>query len=245
MLFQQMSAGKFAKLCGVHKKTLFYYDEIGLLKPAYRAANGYRYYTAQQLARMDIIKQLQLLDFSLEEIHDYLAAETMQQRQVFLQKQEQVILRQEMAIRRAKESLKLNAAQLTEFDTYGIGTLFLEETKAYPYVLQEKEPPIVLGAQHYGTQFGLLFDTADIPAKQDRYIVYYQSSQQEAMHIRPAGQYYSMYMWHQKDIHALLQKFLGDLPGKGGKTLYYAGCPLLSAEDAGEIIKLSVAAVQD
>lgn len=35
---------EFAKLCGVEKRTLFFYDEIDLLKPARILPNGYREY---------------------------------------------------------------------------------------------------------------------------------------------------------------------------------------------------------
>lgn len=38
------STGEFAKLAGVSKHTLFYYDEIGLLSPEIKnKENGYRY----------------------------------------------------------------------------------------------------------------------------------------------------------------------------------------------------------
>ena len=35
----------FAKLAGVNKKTLHYYDEIGLFRPAYVNEKGYRFYS--------------------------------------------------------------------------------------------------------------------------------------------------------------------------------------------------------
>ena len=39
-----------AKISGVSVRTLNWYDEIGLLKPAYHGANSYRYYEEVQLA---------------------------------------------------------------------------------------------------------------------------------------------------------------------------------------------------
>lgn len=39
-----MTTKEFAKLCGVEKRTLFFYDEIDLLKPARILPNGYREY---------------------------------------------------------------------------------------------------------------------------------------------------------------------------------------------------------
>lgn len=43
------TTGEFAGLCNIRKDTLFYYDEIGLLKPEIIQDNGYRYYSANQL----------------------------------------------------------------------------------------------------------------------------------------------------------------------------------------------------
>jgi len=38
------TVNKLAKLSGVSIRTLHFYDEIGLLKPALRQNNNYRYY---------------------------------------------------------------------------------------------------------------------------------------------------------------------------------------------------------
>lgn len=36
---------EFAALCGLSRDTLLHYDRIGILKPAFVAPSGYRYYT--------------------------------------------------------------------------------------------------------------------------------------------------------------------------------------------------------
>lgn len=46
---------QLARLSGVSVRTLHYYDEIGLLKPAEVGANGYRYYGRDQLLRLQQI----------------------------------------------------------------------------------------------------------------------------------------------------------------------------------------------
>ena len=51
----------FAALCGVKKDTLLHYDHIGLLRPQAVGENGYRYYSARQLATFDIIAALRRL----------------------------------------------------------------------------------------------------------------------------------------------------------------------------------------
>jgi DNA-binding transcriptional MerR regulator len=64
-----MRIGDFSKLCRVPVKTLRYYDEVGLLKPAHvDEFTGYRNYTFEQLARLNRILALKDLGFSLEEI---------------------------------------------------------------------------------------------------------------------------------------------------------------------------------
>ena len=68
MFTKKMKTGEFARICYVDKKTLFYYDEIGLLKPAQRQDNGYRYDTIAQYDQMNAIKILQSSGLSLEEI---------------------------------------------------------------------------------------------------------------------------------------------------------------------------------
>ncbi|HZG14649.1 MAG TPA: MerR family transcriptional regulator [Candidatus Bathyarchaeia archaeon] len=60
---------EFSKLCQVSTKTLRYYDQIGLLKPSHvDAVNGYRYYSADQLHRVNRIYALKDLGFTLEQI---------------------------------------------------------------------------------------------------------------------------------------------------------------------------------
>jgi DNA-binding transcriptional MerR regulator len=64
-----LSIGEFSKIAHLTLKTLRYYDEIGLLKPAFiDAKNGYRYYNISQLETALLITRLKTYLFSLEEI---------------------------------------------------------------------------------------------------------------------------------------------------------------------------------
>ncbi len=60
--------GELAKRTGVSVRTLHHYDEIGLLSPSQRTASGYRLYTEADVIRLQQIKSLRNLGFSLEEI---------------------------------------------------------------------------------------------------------------------------------------------------------------------------------
>jgi DNA-binding transcriptional MerR regulator len=61
--------GLFSKINKITVKTLRYYDDIGLLKPAQiDVETGYRYYSSEQLPKIHRIISLRQMGFSLEEI---------------------------------------------------------------------------------------------------------------------------------------------------------------------------------
>ncbi len=63
-----MKVGELAKRTGVSVRTLHYYDEIGLLAPSHHSDTGHRLYAAGAIVRLQQIKSLRQLGFSLEEI---------------------------------------------------------------------------------------------------------------------------------------------------------------------------------
>jgi len=67
--------GDFSRLTQVPVKTLRYYDEMGLLAPGYVDKDtGYRYYSAEQMPRLNRVLALRDLGFSLEQIRHMLDA---------------------------------------------------------------------------------------------------------------------------------------------------------------------------
>lgn len=71
----KMHIREFSKLAGVSVRTLHYYDEIGLLKPAaVDEQNGYRFYDERCLERMQEILFYRELDFPLKDIHSILSS---------------------------------------------------------------------------------------------------------------------------------------------------------------------------
>src|SRR3954468_17538452 len=57
-----------ATVSGVSVRTLHFYDEMGLLKPAYHGANGYRFYEEPQLLTLQQILFYRELGFELKRI---------------------------------------------------------------------------------------------------------------------------------------------------------------------------------
>lgn len=66
------TAGELAKLTGTSKRTIRYYDSIGLLRPVSYSEGGYRYYDETSLEHLQKILMLKYLDFSLEQIQSIL-----------------------------------------------------------------------------------------------------------------------------------------------------------------------------
>ncbi len=61
---------------GLTKRTLRYYEEVGLLPPTDRTEGNYRRYTEADVKRLDKIKKLRdLLGFSLADIREIMEAE--------------------------------------------------------------------------------------------------------------------------------------------------------------------------
>ncbi|STX51758.1 transcriptional regulator [Legionella busanensis] len=63
---------EISELAQTSTRTLRHYDKIGLLKPSFREANGYRCYTKPDLAKLQQIIALNYFGFSLKIIKDIL-----------------------------------------------------------------------------------------------------------------------------------------------------------------------------
>ena len=64
------SSGEFAKMAQVTLRTIRYYDKQNILKPSYVNDYGARFYTDEDLAKLQQILLLKYLGFSLDEIQE-------------------------------------------------------------------------------------------------------------------------------------------------------------------------------
>lgn len=67
-----MQIKEFARRTHLPAKTIRYYEEIGLLPPPRRRANGYREYDDADVARAQLLAGARTLDFSLDDIREIL-----------------------------------------------------------------------------------------------------------------------------------------------------------------------------
>ena len=65
------SSGEFARLNGINKRTLHYYNDIGLFCPEVIGENGYHYYTCFQTVQLELILTLRRIGLSIDDIKSY------------------------------------------------------------------------------------------------------------------------------------------------------------------------------
>ena len=71
--YKLLTIGQFAAMHGINKKTLMWYDSIGLFQPvSNNPENGYRYYNYQQSSILETILLLRELDVSIQEIQRFM-----------------------------------------------------------------------------------------------------------------------------------------------------------------------------
>ena len=92
----KMQINEFAKLVSVSVRTLHYYDEIGLLKPAFvDEQNGYRFYDEISLERMQEILFYRELDFELKSIAEILSSPDYDKQKALAEQRKLLILKKE------------------------------------------------------------------------------------------------------------------------------------------------------
>ncbi len=78
-MVDKLSIGQVAREVGLNPKLIRYYEEVGLIPPPVRtespyASPGYRRFTGEDLQRLQFIKRARLLELSLADIRDLMAA---------------------------------------------------------------------------------------------------------------------------------------------------------------------------
>ncbi|NQG20065.1 MerR family transcriptional regulator [Streptococcus suis] len=79
---EKWTVKQVSQLTGLTVRTLHHYDQISLLKPAFVAENGYRYYNQENLAHLQEILLFRELDFPLKDIQQLLDVTEVNRQQV-------------------------------------------------------------------------------------------------------------------------------------------------------------------
>ena len=103
--------GELARSTGLTVRTLHHYDRVGLLSPSRRTASGHRLYVAADVARLQQVRSLRELGFSLDEVREFLERPDASPRRVVRMHVER--LREQIAMQsRLCERLEAVAASL-------------------------------------------------------------------------------------------------------------------------------------
>jgi DNA-binding transcriptional MerR regulator len=151
-----LKIGDFAKLSRVSIRMLRHYDEVGLLKPDHvDAESSYRYYSAQQLPRLNRILALQDLGFTLEQIGSLLKADLSPEQLKGMLRTKQMELQDRLQAE--QERLARVAWRLQQIEIEN-------QPPAYDVVIKQVPPQLVAASrgtiashQGIGALFGTIF----------------------------------------------------------------------------------------
>ncbi len=103
--------GEAAKTVHLTSETLRHYDRIGLVKPSHKDKwTNYRYYTEQDLVRLNTVKALQLMDLPLQEIKAVLEYDDLEKIIDFLERAEKKADEKIAALQYGKSKMQLAKA---------------------------------------------------------------------------------------------------------------------------------------
>ncbi|MGG4207333.1 MerR family transcriptional regulator [Paenibacillus jamilae] len=135
-----LTSGQFAKVMGISKDTLFHYDRLGILSPEFKAENGYRYYSINQMDVFKVISILKELEMPLKEIKEYLNKRSPHELIVLLEKEEAMLNSKIKQLQKMK-SIISEKKRITQAATEIISTdIIIEEKKEEFLVVTEADP---------------------------------------------------------------------------------------------------------
>lgn len=85
--------GEISKLYGIGVDSIRYYEEIGLITPD-RAKSGYRHYSIHDIWRLNVIRDLRSIGFTMEQIREYLNHHTVSSSLSMLEDEKKLIAKQ-------------------------------------------------------------------------------------------------------------------------------------------------------
>lgn len=140
-----LSVGEAAKAIHTTSETLRHYDRIGLVKPSKKDEwTNYRYYTEQDIVRLNTVRALQLMDLPLQEIKRVLEFDELEKIVDFLEHAEKKADEKIAALQNSK--IKIQSAKAV-----------------YERKLQEQKNPNGTFLKDYPERVILLSDTLEMP----------------------------------------------------------------------------------
>lgn len=121
--------GEISRLYGIGPDSLRYYEELGILKP-HRGENNYRMYHIHDLWRLNVIRDLRELGFSMAQIQDYLQNRTLSSTEELLTRELSVIQERVNKLKELKANIEDRLQVLEEIQNQPLGVIEQKELKA-------------------------------------------------------------------------------------------------------------------
>ena len=125
-----LTIGQFAALHGINKKTLMWYDEIGLFHPSFiHPENGYRYYSYYQSAILETILLLRELDVPIEEIQVFMKNRSAASMEQVLQEKIEDLDRSMAHLRAVRKTLSYHRQNMQTLLTMDLSEITIVQKK--------------------------------------------------------------------------------------------------------------------
>lgn len=116
----RFTTGELARLNGISKQTLIFYDRTGVFSPNEKDPyNGYRYYGADQLEMLDHILILKDMGLSLKEIRAFLSLSGPSDALAVLRRQREALAARQRRLSAALTRLNVKIGELERLETPG------------------------------------------------------------------------------------------------------------------------------
>lgn len=141
---KRLTTAQFAKLHEVNKRTLHYYDDIGLFCPLTKEENGYRYYDISQSIDFEYIRMLKELNMSIKEIEMYRKQPTPDNFLKIADTKEQELDKEIRKLKNIKRILQAKKEQIVFCESLQEQEIRVEECKSeriltFPYDFSEDD----------------------------------------------------------------------------------------------------------
>lgn len=144
---------EISKLYGIGPDSLRYYEKLGILRPK-RDANGYRLYSLGDIYKLNMIRDLRRLDFSMAQIKEYLDKQSVENTLDMLKKERRLLRDRCRELRRWESILRGRIAVLQDAGSVETGAVSL---RSFPerlclqlseYITRDEEMDFVVQRLH-------------------------------------------------------------------------------------------------
>ena len=179
----KMQIKEFADFTGVSVRALHYYDEIGLLMPAFvDKTTGYRFYDEKSFLRMQEILFYRELDFSLKSIGEILSSPDYDKSKALKEQKQLLILKKERLERlisaidsAVKGENVMKAFDNSEFEKYkaeakekwGSTDAYKEHTERTKNYSKQKWNDLAVGMDHIMAEFAICMKNSKMPDSEE------------------------------------------------------------------------------